>query len=77
MSARLCLGPGLDAALTELACSNSALTRKQLARLDHPLASWPDTHPAARLALRARAIIAAVSEVLAEHQAYFDVGASA
>ena len=77
MSARLSLGPELDAALTQLAHSNSALTRKQLARLDRRLASLPDGHPDTRLALRARAAIVAVSEVLAEHHAYFDAGALA
>ncbi len=66
------LGPELDSALVALAQGHSAITITQLARLDQRLASLPDTEPGAHLALRARALILAMSEALARHARYFD-----
>jgi uncharacterized membrane protein YccC len=77
MSAPLALGPELDAALIALAQRNSAATRSELARLERRLASLPDTDPGAHLTMRARAALLAISEVLAEHHAYFDAEAPA
>jgi uncharacterized membrane protein YccC len=69
MSAPLALGPELDAALTALARGDSAATRAELAGLAHRLAASPRPHP---MALQARASIVAISEALAEHDAWLD-----
>jgi hypothetical protein len=74
-SSVLALGPELDAALFALAQGSSAIAIAQLARLDHRLASLADTEPRAHLVLRARGIILAMSEALAQQASYFDAGA--
>jgi uncharacterized membrane protein YccC len=77
MYAALAIAPELDSALAALAQGKGAVTRAQLARLDHRLALLPDTNPDTHLALRARASILAISETLAEHDAYFDARGTA
>jgi uncharacterized membrane protein YccC len=77
---RLCLllglGPDLDAALTAVAQGNSTTARAGLARLDRQLASLPEAEaePRSKLALRVRAKVLVLSDVLAQHAAYFDAG---
>ncbi len=65
----------LDAALDALARGDSSVATERLARYDKALASFPSTSPGARVRLRARGIILAMSEALAQHRAYFDSGA--
>jgi uncharacterized membrane protein YccC len=66
----------LDAALDALAKGDSSASAERLARLDKRLAAVPSTRPGARVRLRARGGILAMSEALAQHAAYFDVGAA-
>jgi uncharacterized membrane protein YccC len=65
----------LDAALDALARGDSSAAAKRLARYDKALASFPSTGPGARVRLRARGSILAISEALVQHRAYFDSGA--
>jgi hypothetical protein len=44
----------------------------QLSRFDDSIAAVSDSKPGARVRLRARGQIIAVSEALSRHQAYFD-----
>jgi uncharacterized membrane protein YccC len=71
---RLGLGTDFDTALAALARGSSALAGARLAGLDHALMSLSGAETAASLAIRARASILAISEVLTEHVAYFDAG---
>jgi uncharacterized membrane protein YccC len=64
----------LDAALDVLAKGDSLVAAERLTRLDQRLAALSDTIPGARARLRARSSILAVSEALAQHAAYFDLG---
>ncbi len=64
------LGSELDAALDTLARGDITIATAHLARLDAVLAARPGV-----AALRARASILALSEVLSQHFAYFDAGA--
>jgi uncharacterized membrane protein YccC len=64
----------LDAALDAVAKGKSSVAIERLARLDGMLAVLPSTRPGARLMLRARGRILAMSEALAQHAAYFDSG---
>jgi uncharacterized membrane protein YccC len=73
---RFALHAELDAALKALADGDSSVATEHLARYGKRLAGLPSTGPAARVRLRARGSILAMSEVLAEHAAYFDTGAS-
>jgi uncharacterized membrane protein YccC len=73
---RFALHAELDAALKALAGGDSSVATEHLARYDKRLAGLPSTGPAARVRLQARGSILAMSEVLAEHAAYFDTGAS-
>jgi uncharacterized membrane protein YccC len=66
----------LDAALDAVARGNSAAATERLARLDSKLAAVPGTRPGARLRLRMRGRILALSEALEQHAAYFDSGAA-
>jgi uncharacterized membrane protein YccC len=66
----------LDAALAAVARGDSSVATERLARLDRTLAALPSTWPGARVRLRARASILAMSEALAQHAAYFDSGAA-
>jgi uncharacterized membrane protein YccC len=63
------LGSELDAALEALRRGNIALTTARLDRLDGALAARPGA-----AALRARARVLAMSEVLTQHAAYFEAG---
>jgi uncharacterized membrane protein YccC len=66
----------LDAALDAVARGDSMVATERLAQLDQRLAALPSTKPGLRGGLRARGSILAVSEVLAQHAAYFDSGAA-
>jgi uncharacterized membrane protein YccC len=67
----------LDAALASFAQGNSTAAIARLHQLDRRLASDPDTGSETDDALRVRGRIVAITEVLAEHGAYFDSGAPA
>jgi uncharacterized membrane protein YccC len=69
---RLDLGSALDAALHAIALGECATASAALAELDAALASHR-----ARAALRARGLILAIAQALAQHVAYFDTEASA
>jgi hypothetical protein len=73
IASSLGLGPDLDAALEALAQGNSAIATTRLARLDHRLASFPESK--ASLALQARGSILAITEALIQHASYFEAGA--
>jgi uncharacterized membrane protein YccC len=62
----------LDAALDALARGDSSVAIERLARYDKRLAGLPGARPGARVRLRARGSILAMSEALAQHAAYFD-----
>jgi hypothetical protein len=64
----------LDTAFDALARGDSSVATERLARLDQRLAALPG--PGARVRLRARSSILAMSEALAQHAAYFDSGAA-
>jgi uncharacterized membrane protein YccC len=66
----------LEAALNGLASADSSVAIKHLARLDRGLAALPSARAGARLRLRARGGILALSEALARHATYFDSGAT-
>jgi uncharacterized membrane protein YccC len=66
----------LDAALEAVAAGDSVMAIECFSRLDRILATVPGTRPGARLRLRARGSVLAVSEALASHAAYFDSGAA-
>ena len=72
--ALLGLSSELDAALAALLKGHSEIAVRRLATLDRRLASLPDEDPEAHLALRARARLLVLSEVLAQHADYFDAG---
>jgi uncharacterized membrane protein YccC len=64
----------LDGALDGVVKGDSSAAAERLARLDQRLAALPSTRPGARVRLRARSSILAMSEALAQHAAYFDSG---
>jgi uncharacterized membrane protein YccC len=66
----------LDAALDAVARGDSSVATKRLAQYDKRLAGLPSTRPGARVRLRVRGSILAMSEALAQHAAYFDSGAA-
>jgi uncharacterized membrane protein YccC len=66
------LGPALEA----LARGDSSAAIERLGRLDRMLAGLSSATPGARVRLRARGSILAMSESLAHHPAYFDSGAA-
>jgi len=65
----------LDAVLDALARGQSATAIEGLARLDRALAALPDAAPGARVRLRARGSILAMTETLRDYGVYFDTGA--
>ncbi len=65
---------GLDAALAAVAEGDSALAIRCLGRLDRRLAEQPDE--AEPRMIRARAVILAMSEALAQYSSYFDTKAA-
>ena len=72
IAVRFGLDIALDGALEALAQGHSAIATARLAQFDEVLAARPGTSPAA---LRARSLILALSQALAQHSAYFDAGA--
>jgi uncharacterized membrane protein YccC len=72
---RLDLDVELDAVLDAVARGESAVAIERLARLDQKLATLPGSATAARVSLRARGSILAMSEALGQHASYFDAGA--
>jgi uncharacterized membrane protein YccC len=72
VAGRLALGAELEGALAAVAQGRSTTAVTRLARLDEALADHGATAPEA---LRARASMLVISEVLNEHAAYFDAGA--
>jgi hypothetical protein len=62
----------LDTAFDALAKGDSSVAIERLSRLDQGLAALPGSD--ARVRLRARSSILALSEALAQHAAYFDSG---
>jgi len=66
----------LDAALDAVAKGDNSAATERLARLDKRLAALRHTGPGARVRLRARGSILAMSEALAQHAAYFDTVAA-
>jgi uncharacterized membrane protein YccC len=76
MSSSLYLGAELNAAVAALEQGDSAMARTWLAQLDDRIASRPAGEANdAVVALRARATILALSEVIAGYATYFDSGA--
>jgi uncharacterized membrane protein YccC len=73
---RFGLDAALDAALEAVARGDSQDAIEKLALLDRRLAAPPGTGPGVQVGLRARGRILAMSEVLAQHAAYFDSGAA-
>jgi len=73
---RLGLGKELHTALAALAQGDSTVATAQLVSLDHILASIPDADPSTEdLAMRARASILGITQILTLNSAYFDAGA--
>jgi uncharacterized membrane protein YccC len=67
------LGPaGLEAAFGAIARGSSAEAIERLAGFERMLAGLPEAAPGARVRLRARTSILALSEALAQHSSYFD-----
>jgi uncharacterized membrane protein YccC len=66
----------LNAALEAVASGDSSAAIEHLGRLDRLLMELPDAVPGARVRLRARASVLAMSEAFAEHAAYFESGAT-
>jgi uncharacterized membrane protein YccC len=64
----------LDLALDAVARGESLVAVDRLADVDQMLAALPDTRPGARVRLRARGRILAMSEALTRHAAYFNSG---
>src|SRR5882672_529915 len=64
----------IDTAFDALERGDSSVATERLARLDQRLAALPG--PGARVRLRARSSILAMSEALTQHAAYFDSGAA-
>ena len=62
----------LDLALDAVARGESLVAVDRLSELDRRLAALPDTQPGARVRLRARGRILALSEALTRQAAYFD-----
>jgi hypothetical protein len=65
----------LDAALAPLARGDSGAANERLVRLDAQLAAFSGATPGARLRLRTRGNLLAISETLMQHAAYFDAEA--
>ena len=76
MVSRLGMTAALDVVLAAVAGGNSAGARARLAEFDRQLAAHFDTDSRDALAVRARAQLLVLSEALAEHEAFFDSGAS-
>ena len=66
----------LDAALDAVVHGDGVAAAERFARVDRKLAAPPGAGPAARVRLRARGSILAMSEALAQHASYFYDGAT-
>jgi len=66
----------LDTALDAVARGDGVAAAERLARVDRNLAALPGARPGARVRLRARGSILAMSEALAQHAPYFYAGAT-
>jgi hypothetical protein len=77
MVPRLGAAAQLDAALEAVAQGNSTLAIERLRHLDERLGSAPDGRPETVIALRTRGHVLVLSEALASHGSYFDMGARA
>jgi uncharacterized membrane protein YccC len=66
----------LDTALDAVARGDGAAAAERLARVDRKLAALPGAMPGARVRLRARGSLLAMSEALAQHASYFYGGAT-
>jgi len=75
LAPELGLGSELDSALEAFVQGNSAAATARFNELDRRLASLPVSDPGTSLALRPRALVLAIGDVLADHSAYFDTGA--
>ena len=64
----------LEAALKAVAAGNTTSAIAKLRELDGRLASTPHAKPSAAMTLRARGRLLVISEALAEHSSYFDMG---
>jgi uncharacterized membrane protein YccC len=73
---RFALRAELAAVLNAVARGDSVVATERLGQLDRMLGALSSTAPGARVRLRARGSILAMSEALAEHAAYFDSGAA-
>jgi hypothetical protein len=71
------LGAELESALVAVAQGKSALATARFSRLDEALAAQSAAEPVRQTILQARGRILVVSEMLAQHAAYFDGGARA
>jgi hypothetical protein len=71
---RFALRAELAAVLNAVARGDSVVATERLGQLDRMLGALSSTAPGARVRLRARGSILAMSEALAEHAAYFDSG---
>ncbi len=67
-------GSELDSALEALAQGDSVAAGAELERLDHRLASLPDSDPQSPATLGERGRILLICDALANHRAYFDGG---
>ena len=67
-------GSELDSALEALAQGDSAAAVAELERLDHRLASLPDSDPQTPATLGERGRILLICDALTYHRAYFDAG---
>jgi hypothetical protein len=65
----------LDTALKAVASGNTTTAIAKLRELEGRLASSPNAKSEAAIALRARGRLLVISEALAEHRSYFDMGA--
>jgi uncharacterized membrane protein YccC len=72
---RLDLDVELDPVLDAVARGESAVATERLAGLDQKLATLSGSATEARVSLRARGSILAMSEALGQHASYFDAGA--
>jgi uncharacterized membrane protein YccC len=72
---RFGLNGELEAALAAVAHGDCVAATENLAGFDRALAALPDTMPGKRIRFRARGRVLAVSEALAQHEAYFSASA--
>jgi uncharacterized membrane protein YccC len=69
---RFGIAAALEPAMTAIAAGDSSRAIDALARFDWTLAELPATQPGARLRLRARATVYAITDALSRHAGFFD-----